>query len=102
MTGSTYARYVLAHAMVGYNFWFGRDLLLRPSLWVGTSIALLPVTPAHLSGTIVSFMLAPGLSLHYVLGEAGWYAGVDVRFVVPLGDDTKSGLPILLTFGKRF
>jgi len=47
-------------------------------------------------------MLAPGLSLHYVLGVTGWYAGVDVRFVVPMGDDTKSGLPILLTFGKRF
>ncbi|MEY4582155.1 MAG: hypothetical protein RL701_6858, partial [Pseudomonadota bacterium] len=32
------ARYMLAHATVGYNVWFGTKMVLRPSAWVGTGI----------------------------------------------------------------
>jgi hypothetical protein len=98
----TYARYILGHALVGYNFWFGQNIVLRPSIWVGVAIAL---RPADITGSTTAFgaLLAPGLSFHYLLGGSGaWYLGVDARFSVPLGHETKSGLPILVTFGKRF
>jgi hypothetical protein len=96
------ARYVLGHALAGYNFWFGTNMIIRPSLWVGTAIAL--YHPPSITGATssVAFMLAPGVSFHYLFNPNGWYFGVDARFVVPLGADTQSGFPILLTLGKRF
>jgi hypothetical protein len=96
----TYARYILGHALVGYNFWFGTNMYLRPSIWAGVAIGL---KPADITGATTAWgvLLAPGLSFHYILGQKGWYIGVDARFSVPLGHETKSGLPILVTFGKR-
>jgi hypothetical protein len=100
---SAYARYVLAHALVGYNFWFGTKLILRPSIWVGAAIGLQP--PDSSGGRNVwGILLAPGLSFHYLLGDNGWYLGADVRFSIPMAqaNSSRTGLPILVTFGKRF
>jgi len=76
---STYARYILGHALVGYNFWFGTNMVLRPSLWVGVAIALKPEDMTG-STTETGMLLAPGLSFHYLFGNNGWYLGADVRF----------------------
>jgi hypothetical protein len=101
-TQAASARYILGHALVGYNVWFGTKMILRPSLWVGTGIALVPASNAILDGVAVNFLLAPGLSFHYLLGDNGWYFGADVRFTVVFGRNKKNGMPLLLTFGKRF
>jgi hypothetical protein len=99
---STYARYILAHALVGYNIWFSNTLYLRPSIWVGAAIGLVPVTMKFLNGSVFNIMLAPGLTLHYLMGTNGWYIGGDVRISAPLGHDGMTGMPILATLGKRF
>ena len=98
----TYARYILAHGLVGYNIWLSDTLCLRPSLWVGLAIGLVPATTAHLNGTVMSFLLAPGLTLHYLMGTNGWYIGGDIHISAPLGHDGMTGMPILATLGKRF
>lgn len=98
----TYARYILGHALVGYNIWFSNNLYLRPSIWVGAAIGLVPVSMKFLSGTVFDLMLAPGLTLHYLMGSNGWYIGGDIRVVAALGHDGMTGLPILVTLGKRF
>lgn len=99
---ATYARYILGHALVGYNIWFSDSLYLRPSIWVGAAIALIPPSDTHLNGTVFNFLLAPGLTLHYLMGTNGWYIGGDIRVSVPLGHDGATGMPILATLGKRF
>jgi hypothetical protein len=100
----TYARYILAHVLVGYNVWFGTNLILRPSLWVGTAIGLQPPDAAGVARNVWAFLIAPGLTLHYLVGDNGWYLGADVRFSIPLAqaNSARTGLPIMLTFGKRF
>ena len=99
-----YARYILAHAQVGYNVWLSSDLILRPSVWVGVAIGLQQPFADGMGRNVWGFLLAPGLSLHYLLGDKGWYLGGDVRFSIPLAQDNsaRTGLPILVTFGKRF
>jgi len=96
--------YILAHALVGYNWWLTRELILRPSLWAGSAIALVPSSHSNPSGSIVSFLLAPGLTMHYILGVTGWYFGGDLRFNIPLGRtiESVSGFLVLLSLGKRF
>jgi hypothetical protein len=102
VTEGTYARYILGHALIGYNIWFSNTLYLRPSLWVGAAIGLVPVSMKFLNGTVFNILLAPGLTLHYLLGSNGWYIGGDIRISVPLGHDGMTGMPILATLGKRF
>lgn len=97
----TYHRYLHIHALVGYDFWFDK-WLLRPSLWVGASLGLTTVRRGYESGIFTSMFLAPGLALHRMLGDSGWYFGADVHLTVVLGSKSTNGLPILLTFGKRF
>jgi len=99
-----YARYILAHVQVGYNIWFGTNLILRPSVWVGVAIGLQQPDAAGLGRNVWGGLLAPGLTLHYLLGNDGWYVGGDVRFTVPLAEanSARTGFPILATFGKRF
>jgi hypothetical protein len=75
---------------------------LRPSIWVGAAIGLVPVTMKFLNGSVFNIMLAPGLTLHYLMGTNGWYIGGDVRISAPLGHDGMTGMPILATLGKRF
>lgn len=99
---SRYANYILAHANVGYNFWFGTHMFLRPSLWVGAAIAIVPPRIPHLSGSEIGFMLAPGISYHYLLGDNGWYVGGDLRFVIPFGQYSNQAFTILAMFGRRF
>jgi hypothetical protein len=96
--------YILAHALVGYNWWLTRELYLRPSMWVGAAIALVPSSHTNPSGSIVNALLAPGVTMHYILGVTGWYFGGDLRFNIPLGRsiETVSGFLVLLSFGKRF
>ena len=99
-----YARYILAHVQVGYNVWFGTNLILRPSIWVGTAIGLQNPDSAGRGRNVWGLLLAPGLTLHYLLGADGWYLGADVRFSVPLAEanSARTGFPVLVTFGKRF
>lgn len=98
----TYARYILGHALVGYNIWFSNTLYLRPSIWVGAAIGLVPPSDTHLNGSVFNILLAPGLTLHYLMGSNGWYIGGDIRISVPIGHDGMTGMPILATIGKRF
>jgi hypothetical protein len=99
-----FARYILGHALVGYNIWFSNNLYLRPSIWLGVAIGMVPESAAHLSGVAVTALLGPGLTLHYILGDNGWYLGGDIHISIPVGqaNSTLTGMPILLTFGKRF
>lgn len=99
-----YARYILAHAQVGYNVWFGDSLILRPSIWVGVAIGLQPPAADGTGRNVWGLLLAPGLSLHYILGKDGWYLGGDVRFSIPLAEanSSRTGFPVMVTFGKRF
>jgi len=99
-----YANYILGHALVGYNFWISDNLIFRPSLWAGVAIAILPASAAHQNGMAITALLAPGLTLHYLLGPSGWYLGGDIHISIPVGqaNSTKTGMPVLLTFGKRF
>jgi len=99
-----YARYILAHAQVGYNIWFGTNLILRPSIWVGVAIGLQQPAADGTGRNVWGLLLAPGLSLHYLLGDNGWYVGADVRFSIPMAEanSSRTGFPVMLTFGKRF
>lgn len=99
-----YARYILAHVQVGYNVWFGTKLILRPSIWVGAAIGLQQPFADGTGRNVWGVLLAPGLTLHYLLGDNGWYLGADVRFSIPMAqaNSARTGLPFLATFGKRF
>ena len=96
-------RYWLGYAEVGYSFWFSdNSIILRPSLWVGLGWGVQdPPMASASSGVITSLMLAPGLTLDFLLGSSGWYLGADVHFLVMTGDGA-SGLPLMAKFGKRF
>ena len=99
-----YANYILGHASVGYNIWVSNELIFRPSIWAGVAIATLPPSAAHQTGLAITALLAPGLTLYYILGPSGWYVGGDIHVSIPVGqaNSTKTGMPVLLTFGKRF
>jgi hypothetical protein len=99
-----YANYILGHALVGYNIWLSNDLILRPSVWAGVAIGFVTKVAPHLNGLVVTALLGFGANLHYILGPTGWYVGVDIHVSVPVGqqNSTKTGMPVLLTFGKRF
>lgn len=99
-----FANYILGHVSVGYSIWISDNLIFRPSIWAGVAIAILPPSAAHQSGMAITALLAPGASLHYILGPAGWYLGGDIHVSIPVGqaNSTKTGMPVLLTFGKRF
>jgi hypothetical protein len=99
-----FANYILGHAQVGYNIWISNELIFRPSIWLGVAIAILPKSAAHLSGLSITALMGPGLDLEYILGPTGWYLGGHIHVSIPVGqqNSTKTGLPVLLTFGKRF
>jgi hypothetical protein len=98
------ANYILGHVNVGYNFWLSDNLILRGTIWAGVAIGFVTKTPPHLTGMVITALLGPGVSLHYLLGPAGWYLGGDLRLSIPVGqaNSTKTGLPVMFTFGKRF
>jgi hypothetical protein len=98
------ANYILGHVNVGYSLWIGNNLILRPTIWVGAAIGFVTKTPPHLTGLVVTALLGPGLTLHYLLGPAGWYLGGEIRVSIPVGqaNSTKTGMPLFFTFGKRF
>ena len=98
------ANYILGHVHVGYSFWLSDNLILRPTIWAGVAVGIVTKTPPHLTGMVVTALLGPGVSLHYLLGPAGWYLGGDIRLSIPVGqaNSTKTGLPVMFTFGKRF
>lgn len=98
------ANYILGHVNVGYNFWLTDNLILRPTIWAGVAVGFVTKTPPHLTGLVITALLGPGVSLHYLLGPAGWYLGGDIRLSIPVGqaNSTKTGLPVMFTFGKRF
>lgn len=96
-----YYRYLHIHALVGYDFWFGK-FLLRPSLWLGASLGMTNNLPVYLSGIQTSLVWGLGLALHYLLGDNGWYLGADIHLTFVTGSKATNGMPILLTLGKRF
>jgi hypothetical protein len=98
------ANYILGHVNVGYNLWLSNNLMLRGTIWAGVAVGFVTKTPPHLTGLVVTALLGPGVSLHYLLGPAGWYLGGDIRLSIPVGqaNSTKTGLPVMFTFGKRF
>jgi hypothetical protein len=100
LTKST-ANYQWIHAEVGYDIWFDK-LLFRPSLWLAIAIATKnPPLQSGTSGVLLSTVVAPGAQLTYMLGDAGWYLGIDARFMFVIGTGSNA-IPVLATFGKRF
>jgi hypothetical protein len=100
----SWARYVLAHVRVGYNFRMaalGSFVDVRPSLWVGAAMGFVPADGRFTSGMATALLLSPGVSIHYALGDGGFYLGEDIRVSVPLGPSVRSGLLILFTVGRR-
>lgn len=100
----TFANYIMGHASVGYSIWLADNLILRPTLHLGVAIGVVPAKMPHNSGLSITALVMLGGSLHYILGVTGWYTGVDIRYSWPWGQDNSvySGLPLFLTFGKRF
>jgi hypothetical protein len=98
------ANYILGHANVGYSIWLSDRLVLRFSIWAGVAIGIVTKAPPHLDGMVMTALLGPGASLLYTLGPAGWYFGAEIRVSIPVGqqNSTLTGMPIMLTFGKRF
>jgi hypothetical protein len=100
LTKST-ANYQWIHAEVGYDLWFDK-VLFRPSLWLAVAIATKnPPLQSGTSGVLLSTVVAPGVELNYMLGDAGWYLGIDARFMFVIGTGSNA-IPLLATFGKRF
>jgi hypothetical protein len=100
-----YARYILTHLHAGYNIWLTDTLYLRPSIWMGVAIGMVPGTAAlHSNGLSITALVSPGLTLHYLLGPKGWYVGADIRYSWPWGQDNsiETGILTMLNFGKRF
>jgi hypothetical protein len=94
------ANYFLVHAEFGYNVWIDK-LIVRPSIWAGLSINTQnPPLASGTSGVTTAFSLSPGLTLHYLLGSAGWFIGGDARINLILGQGT-SGVLLFATLGKR-
>lgn len=100
----TFARYVLWHARLGYNIRMqamGGRIDLRPSVWFGAALASVSEQPTFPQGRAEAFLLAPGLSFHYLLGESGWYIGEDIRVSLPVALHARSAMLILLAFGRH-
>jgi hypothetical protein len=98
---TTKANYIWFHGEVGYDIWFGK-LLLRPSLWLAIAPGTQsPPVASGTSGVITATLVQPGLSLMYMLGDHGWYLGVDAHFSLVIGTGT-STLPLFAQLGKRF
>lgn len=98
------ARYLLVHGRIGYNISmqaFGSRIDVRPSLWVGLAAGFVPPDPQRLNGLVTSFLVAPGLSIHYAVGTGGFYLGEDIRLSLPFGDATRRGILVLLTAGTH-
>jgi len=100
-TTATSANYFLVHGEFGYNVWLD-SLIVRPSIWAGLSIGTQnPPIASGTSGVVTAFTLAPGLTLHYLLGTGGWFIGADARINLLLGEGT-SGILLFATLGHRF
>jgi hypothetical protein len=101
---ATSARYAQAHLRIGYSIRFeamGSWIDLRPSIWFGVAAAMLTNDARFPNGRAFGTLVAPGLSVHYMLGSGGWYLGEDIRLNLPLDKDRTTGALILLTLGKR-
>ena len=73
------------------------------SVWAGVASARQdPPLASGTSGVYTAFMLAPGLDWNYLLGQNGWFLGVDVHILLILNSEGNSGLPLFAQFGKRF
>jgi hypothetical protein len=98
---TTKANYIWFHGEVGYDIWFGK-LLLRPSLWLAIAPGTQnPPVASGTSGVITATLVQPGLSLMYMVGDHGWYLGVDAHFSLVIGTGT-STIPLFAQLGKRF
>jgi hypothetical protein len=100
----SFARYILGHVSGGYTFWLSESLLIRPNIWLGVATAMIPESPAHQNGLAITALFGAGANIHYLLGTSGWYLGGHIHVSIPVGQEnsTKTGMPILATFGKRF
>ncbi|HET8939131.1 MAG TPA: hypothetical protein VFN67_37055 [Polyangiales bacterium] len=104
MQAETFARYLLWHARLGYNIRMnalGGRIDLRPSVWFGAAQASVNEQPTFPHGSADAFLLAPGLSFHYLLGDSGWYVGEDIRVSLPIAAHARSAMLILLAFGAH-
>jgi hypothetical protein len=98
---STSANYMFAHAEVGYDVWLGR-WILRPSFWLGMAIGTQnPPMASGTSGVELAVLLGPGLTLHRLLGDSGWFIGADGRLNLIAGQGN-SAIVLYATFGHRF
>ena len=98
----SFARYLLWHARLGYNIRIqalGGRIDLRPSVWFGAAHASVNEQPTFPNGRAQAFLLAPGLSFHYLLGDSGWYVGEDIRVSLPMATHARSAMLILLAMG---
>jgi hypothetical protein len=99
---SARANYLMAHAEIGYNIWFSK-VILRPSAWVGLAWGIEnPPLYSGTSGVELGLLFAPGLTLNYLLGDKGWYIGVDARLSLILAHNGTNGVMFFGQFGKRF
>jgi hypothetical protein len=99
---ASHSNYMLIHADVGYNIWFGTNTILRPSIWAGVSIGRQsPPALSGQSGIDVPLSLAPGLNLDYIMGRTGWFVGLDGRINLIIGQGA-SGIILWGVLGKRF
>jgi hypothetical protein len=100
----SFARYILGHVTGGYTFWVSDNLLIRPNIWLGVATAMIPQSAAHQNGLAITALFGFGANVHYILGPSGWYVGGHIHASIPVGqqNSTKTGMPILATFGKRF
>jgi hypothetical protein len=98
---TTSANYMMGHAEVGYDFWFG-GWILRPSLWVGLAFGTQkPPMASGTSGVITALILDPGLTVHRLLGDSGWFIGLDGRLSLIAGNGNSAVL-LFAQFGHRF
>jgi hypothetical protein len=101
---NSFARYLLWHARLGYNIRMqamGGRIDLRPSVWFGAALASVNEQPTFPHGRAEAFLLAPGLTFHYLLGDSGWYVGEDIRVSLPVASHARSAMLILLAFGTH-
>jgi hypothetical protein len=98
---ATSANYMMAHAEVGYDFWFG-GWILRPSLWVGLAFGTnKPPIASGTSGVVTALILDPGLMVQRLLGDSGWFIGLDGRLSLIAGNGN-SAVMLFAQFGHRF
>jgi hypothetical protein len=98
---STSAHYMFAHGEIGYDFWLGK-WILRPSFWLGLAIGTQnPPMASGTSGVEIAVLLGPGLTVYRLLGDSGWFIGVDGRISLVSGQGS-SAIVLYGTFGHRF